>query len=58
MVPSIPDPANEPDAREGDEFWSPPDEELPATAAGILLDRREVKFKQPRKGRGDRIREP
>src|SRR5689334_12479397 len=55
--PSVPSPAEEPDAREGDEFWNPPDEELPATAAGILLDRREVKFKQPRTGRGDRVRE-
>ena len=55
--PSIPGPADEPDAREGPEFWSPPDEELPATAAGILADRREVKFKQPRTDRRGRVRE-
>jgi hypothetical protein len=55
--PSIPAPADEPDAREGDEFWNPSDEELPATAAGVLVDRREVKFQQPRIGRGNRVRE-
>ncbi len=37
-TPIIPDPAIEPDDREGDEFFSPAREELPTTAAGVLND--------------------